>query len=151
MPVRVAQRVPNAHDRQSLLASSHSFPRRALAERALADNPIRRWLDAKANLRSVFGWCCSTPPRPIAATPCPLVDAVYSTLYMSVRTQVYLTEDQRARLNDRARQDGVGMAHVIRDAIDRFLSTEDDIEATFGAALDIKRRVPLRAEWDERG
>ena len=72
-------------------------------------------------------------------------------VYMAVRTQVYLTEEQRARLNDRAHRQGVGMAHVIREAIDSFLATDDDIEATFGAAPDIGRSIPSRAEWDTRG
>jgi predicted DNA-binding protein len=73
-------------------------------------------------------------------------------MYMAtVRTQVYLTEAQRARLNDRAQRQGVRMAHIIREAIDSFLSEEDDIEATFGAAPDIAHRVPSRDEWERRG
>jgi hypothetical protein len=43
------------------------------------------------------------------------------------------------------------MAHLIRDAIDDFLATEDDAEATFGAAPEIARRVPSRDEWERRG
>lgn len=80
------------------------------------------------------------------------LSAVYSMLYMaSVRTQIYLTEQQRVRLNDRAQRQGVRMAQIIRDAIDSFLSTEDDVEATFGAAPDIARKLPSRDEWDQHG
>jgi hypothetical protein len=81
----------------------------------------------------------------------PLI-AVYFMMYMAaVRTQIYLTEQQRVRLRDRAQRQGVRMAQIIRDAIDRFLLTEDDVEATFGAAPDIARRVPSREEWQRRG
>jgi predicted DNA-binding protein len=80
------------------------------------------------------------------------VGGVYSMLYMAaIRTQIYLTEAQRARLNDRAERQGVPMAHIIRDAIDSFLSTEDDLEATFGAAPNLAQRVPTRDEWERRG
>jgi hypothetical protein len=73
-------------------------------------------------------------------------------MYMAaVRTQLYLTEQQRVRLSDRAQRQGVGMAQLIRDAIDSFLATEDDLEATFGAAPDIARNVPSRDEWERRG
>ena len=73
-------------------------------------------------------------------------------MYMAaVRTQIYLTEQQRVRLSDRAQRQGVRMAQLIRDAIDSFLSTEDDVEATFGAAPDIARNVSSRDEWQQRG
>lgn len=80
------------------------------------------------------------------------VTAVYSMMYMAaVRTQVYLTEQQRVRLSDRAHRQGVRMAQIIRDAIDSFLSTEDDVEETFGAAPDIARKIASRDEWERRG
>jgi hypothetical protein len=73
-------------------------------------------------------------------------------MYMAaVRTQIYLTEQQRVRLRDRAHRQGVRMAQIIRDAIDSFLSTEDDVEATFGAAPGIAQRAPSRDEWERRG
>lgn len=72
-------------------------------------------------------------------------------VYMAVRTQVYLTQEQRDRLIECARRQGVGMAQLIREAIDRFLATDDDIDATFGAARGISSRVPLRDEWEHRG
>jgi predicted DNA-binding protein len=73
-------------------------------------------------------------------------------MYMgAARTQVYLTEEQRARLDDRARRDGLTMAHLVREAVDAYLSHEDDVEATYGAAPDLASGVPSRDEWDRRG
>jgi hypothetical protein len=43
------------------------------------------------------------------------------------------------------------MSKLIRDAVDSFLSDEDDIEATFGSSPDIASRVPSRSEWDRHG
>ena len=83
-----------------------------------------------------------------------LCDAVYSELYMPAkRTQVYLSEEQRVLIDQRARRQGVTMAHVIREALDAFLSSqeEDDLDVTFGAAPELRQRVPSRSEWDSRG
>jgi predicted nucleic acid-binding protein len=49
-------------------------------------------------------------------------------------TQIYLTDDQRARLTERASREGVPVSQLVRDAIDALLESEDDLEATFGAA-----------------
>jgi predicted DNA-binding protein len=70
---------------------------------------------------------------------------------MAVRTQVYLTEEQRARLDELARRQGQAMAQLIREAIDRFLAEGDDLDATFGSAPGIGGRVPSRDEWERRG
>ena len=78
-------------------------------------------------------------------------DDVYSMMYMARRTQIYLTDEQRARLRERVRAAGVPMSHLIRDAIDAMLTEEDDLEATFGSAPTIGGRVPSRSEWDPRG
>jgi hypothetical protein len=72
-------------------------------------------------------------------------------MYMATRTQIYLTDEQRARLRERARAVGVPMSQLIRDAIDAMLTEDDDLEATFGSAPSIARRVPPRSEWDQRG
>ncbi|MGC2192206.1 MAG: ribbon-helix-helix domain-containing protein [Candidatus Dormiibacterota bacterium] len=66
---------------------------------------------------------------------------------MLVRTQIYLTTDQRARLAERCRQQGVPMAELVREAIDLLLGQEDDREATFGAAKGIRATIPDRSEW----
>jgi len=76
---------------------------------------------------------------------------VYYLMYMTTRTQIYLTDEQRARLAERSRAKGVPMSQLIRDAVDSLLGTEDDLDATFGSAPDIAGRVPTRAEWDRRG
>jgi hypothetical protein len=43
------------------------------------------------------------------------------------------------------------MSQLIRDAIDAMLTEEDDLEATFGSAPAVARRVPPRSEWHQRG
>jgi hypothetical protein len=72
-------------------------------------------------------------------------------MYMATRTQIYLTDEQRARLAERARAKGVPMSQLIRDAIDALLVEEDDLDATFGSAPGIADRVPSRSEWEHRG
>ena len=68
----------------------------------------------------------------------------------ATRTQVYLTEGQRERIDEIARADGVTMAEVIRRALDLYLSTEGNassaLTATFGADPDAM--APDRREWD---
>lgn len=72
----------------------------------------------------------------------------------ATRTQVYLTAEQRAGLDERARVERKTMAHVIRDAVDTYLAGDlDDQERdrvladTFGACPDLEARVPSREEW----
>ena len=72
-------------------------------------------------------------------------------VYMATRTQIYLTDEQRARLAERARATGVPMSQLIRDAVDALLSAEDDLEATFGSLPGLAARVPSRDEWGGRG
>ncbi len=69
----------------------------------------------------------------------------------SIRTQVYLTRDQRRKLDARARREAKTLASVIRDAVDAYtLEEPQDVDralaATFGASPDLK--VPARSEWD---
>jgi hypothetical protein len=82
---------------------------------------------------------------------------LYTPLYMSlppkVRTQIYVTVEQRRRLGEIARREDKAMAEVIREAIDAFLSgTPADpsraLDATFGVTPDLT--VPSRDEWDRR-
>jgi len=67
-----------------------------------------------------------------------------------LRTQVYLTREQRRRLDERGRRDGRAIAELVREAVDRYLSEPLDAEAaldrTFGAFPDLE--VPPRGEWD---
>lgn len=76
----------------------------------------------------------------------------------ATRTQVYLTVEQRAGLDERARTERKTMAHVIRDAVDTYLADGvDDVERerlldqTFGAVPGLGARVPSRDEWGRRG
>jgi len=70
----------------------------------------------------------------------------------ATRTQVYLTEEQRARIDRAAAARGVTMAEVIRSAIDEYVSDECDpaatLTATFGAAPSAD--LPSRDSW-QRG
>jgi predicted DNA-binding protein len=68
-------------------------------------------------------------------------------LYMpATRTQIYLTADQRNRLDERGAQTGLGLAEMIRRAVDEYLGEERDIQAaldeTFGSLPDLD--VPPR-------
>ncbi|MGB5760682.1 MAG: CopG family transcriptional regulator [Acidimicrobiales bacterium] len=67
------------------------------------------------------------------------------------RTQVYLTEEQRQRIDALAEAEGVTMAEIIRRALDSYLEGETPdpelaLATTFGAAPDAT--VPSRDEWD---
>ena len=69
----------------------------------------------------------------------------------ATRTQIYLTEDQRKRIDEVVQAEGVTLAEVVRRAIDDYLSrTVADpgpaLATTFGADPAIE--VPSRDEWD---
>ena len=69
----------------------------------------------------------------------------------ATRTQIYLTEQQRRRLDAISRQKSVPLAELIRSAVDHYLDqepgdVEDALNRTFGVAPDIE--VPSRSEWD---
>ena len=69
----------------------------------------------------------------------------------ATRTQVYLTDDQRAQIDALAEHDGVTLAEVVRRALDAYLSeTSPDpttaLSTTFGAAPEAD--APDRDEWD---
>lgn len=78
--------------------------------------------------------------------------AVYRCCMSATRTQVYLTEEQRARIDRAAAARGVTMAEVIRNAIDEYVGDECDpaatLRATFGAAPSADS--PSRDSW-QRG
>ena len=76
----------------------------------------------------------------------------------ATRTQIYLTADKRAALDERARAEHKTLAHVIRDAVDRYLANDmSDADRgralidTFGSAPGLDDRVPSRDEWLRRG
>lgn len=69
----------------------------------------------------------------------------------AVRTQVYLTADQRHRIDELAGAQGVTMAEVVRRALDAYLLTEHadarlTLVRTFGAAPEAAH--PDREGWD---
>jgi ribbon-helix-helix CopG family protein len=71
----------------------------------------------------------------------------------STRTQIYLTREQRRKLEARRRREGKSMAAVIRDAVDDYLDGRHGdmkavLDATFG--IDPKFSVPSRDEWAHR-
>lgn len=74
-------------------------------------------------------------------------------LYMStVRTQIYLTKEQRRRLDARGKRESKSLAALVREALDAYLVERrpEDIQAvldaTFGSMPDLV--VPSRDEWD---
>lgn len=73
---------------------------------------------------------------------------LYVACCMPQRTQIYLSDEQRARLDAAANRDGVTMAEMVRRAIDAYLLREDDLAATFGTAPGLSKTVPGRDEWD---
>jgi hypothetical protein len=77
---------------------------------------------------------------------------LYTVLYMpSTRTQIYLTDDQRRRLDARGRRTGAPMARLIREAVDAYLADDRPdaqaaLDETFGTLPDLE--PPTRDEWD---
>lgn len=69
----------------------------------------------------------------------------------ATRTQIYLTPEQRQRIDELAASRGVTMAEIVRRALDGYLdeelpSPEAVLVETFGAARDVT--PPSRDEWD---
>lgn len=67
---------------------------------------------------------------------------------MAHRTQIYLTDEQRTRLDAIAAQRQLTMAEVVRRALDSYLEADDDLDASFGGAPGLRDLVPGRDEWD---
>lgn len=72
---------------------------------------------------------------------------------MSERTQIYLTSEQRQRLDELAQSQGKSLAAVIREAVAAYITEAPQdvaraLSSTFGQAPDIA--VPSWDEW-ERG
>lgn len=77
------------------------------------------------------------------------VGDVYVCCMSAIRTQIYLTPEQRDRIDRVAGAEGLTMAELIRRAIDEYLGEDADptaaLAATFGAAPDVD--VPSRDGW----
>jgi predicted transcriptional regulator len=76
--------------------------------------------------------------------------------YIVKRTQIYLDDEQEARLDRRARATGVTRSALIRAAVDAFLASDkplnevdDALGETAGALPNLE--VPSRDEWARRG
>jgi predicted DNA-binding protein len=69
---------------------------------------------------------------------------------MSTRTQIYLTDEQRRRIDQLAAAEGISMAEIVRRALNGYLNEHVEpavaLAATFGAIEDLN--VPSRDEWD---
>jgi hypothetical protein len=68
----------------------------------------------------------------------------------ATRTQIYLTPEQRRRLDAIGRREGKPLAALIREAVDAYLADsgpgpDQVLQATFGALPDLE--VPSRDEW----
>ena len=68
----------------------------------------------------------------------------------STRTQIYLTAEQRRRLDARVQREGHSLAHVVREAIDAYLTepvpdADRALDETFGSLPGLE--VPSRDEW----
>ena len=71
----------------------------------------------------------------------------------STRTQVYLTEAQRRRIDERIAQEGHSLAWIVREALDQYLAApvpdrQAALDATFGAIPDME--IPPREEWNRQ-
>jgi Arc/MetJ-type ribon-helix-helix transcriptional regulator len=72
----------------------------------------------------------------------------------ATRTQVYLTTEQRRRIEELRARDGRTLAEVIRAALDSYLEHQradpDEhrrvLDETFGSIPDLE--VPARSDWD---
>lgn len=77
---------------------------------------------------------------------------LYTVLYMaSTRTQIYLTEEQRRRLDAKGRRSGAPLARMIREAVDVYLADDRPdpdaaLDETFGTLPGLE--LPSRDEWD---
>ncbi|HET7701316.1 MAG TPA: ribbon-helix-helix domain-containing protein [Candidatus Limnocylindria bacterium] len=72
----------------------------------------------------------------------------------ATRTQIYLTAEQRRKLDARRKREGKTLAAAIREAVDAYLdgpdaeTTKAILAATFGASPNFT--VPPRSEWRRR-
>ena len=72
----------------------------------------------------------------------------------ALRTQIYLTAEQRRRLDALAAAEGRRLAELIREAVDAYLAEQalidpaGALESTFGVAPDFT--APERREWADR-
>lgn len=69
----------------------------------------------------------------------------------SRRTQIYLTEEQRRRLDERRRREKRALADLVREAVDSYLADRSgDVATALDSTYAVLPRleVPSRDEWD---
>lgn len=77
---------------------------------------------------------------------------LYNALYMaSTRTQIYLTDEQRRRLDAQGARTGAPLAKMIREAVDQYLADDRSdlvaaLDETFGILPELE--LPDRDEWN---
>jgi predicted DNA-binding protein len=78
---------------------------------------------------------------------------LYVVMYMgATRTQVYLSAEQRRKIDARRKREGKTMASIVRDALDAYLDrpspsdVQKILDLTFGSMPDLV--VPSRDEWE---
>ena len=78
---------------------------------------------------------------------------LYVVMYMgATRTQVYLSAEQRRKIDARRKREGKTMASIVRDALDAYLDRPSSsdvqkiLDLTFGSMPDLV--VPSRDEWE---
>ncbi len=69
----------------------------------------------------------------------------------ALRTQVYLTAEQRRRLDLLREERHKSLAELVREAVDAYLErsapgAEEPLDRTFGSMPDLE--VPSRSEWN---
>lgn len=69
----------------------------------------------------------------------------------ATRTQIYLSDSQRSRIDELVETEGLTMAEIIRRALDSYLASEfpdpgPALAGTFGVIPDAAS--PDRGEWD---
>lgn len=80
---------------------------------------------------------------------------LYVVLYMgATRTQIYLTTEQRKRLDARRRREHKTLAQLVREAIDAYLGASSVdaqriVDDSFGAIPDFKI-PPRHGSWEKR-
>lgn len=79
---------------------------------------------------------------------------MYTARYMAAtRTQIYLTAEQRERLDELAIIQRRTLANLIREAVDAYLAAAPQhahgaLDASFGSLPELE--VPSRSEWERR-
>ncbi len=64
------------------------------------------------------------------------------------RTQIYLTDEQRSRVAERARERGCAQSQVIRELLDRGLGIETESDDAVAAIRETAGLLAEEADWE---